>query len=123
MGILWSKEEIKLLHYFYIELGLSLSELSDKFIKNYPLRTYTAIEVKIKKLKLHHTKEQTKTLKSRLNSGENNGMYGKVGANMGLTKENCERIKNAGIKMSETRKILFKEGILDNSGEKKWYVW
>lgn len=117
MRVYWTKEEENDLKYYYEELGLSLSELFEKFIKKYPNRTKISIEVKIGKLKLRHTKEQIKNIKSRLNSGENNAMFGKVGPNKGLTKDNCERIKNASEKISKTRKKLFKDGILNYSGE------
>lgn len=118
MRIYWTKEEESELKYYYEKLGLSLSELFEDFIKKYPNRTKNALEVKIGKLKLRHTKEQTSELKSRLNSGEKNGMFGKVGPNLGLTKENSDRMLNASKKISKTRKKLFKDGTLNVSGEK-----
>jgi len=115
--IYWTKEEEKELKYYYEELGLSLSEIFEDFIKKYPHRTKTALEIKINKLKLRHTKEQISNLKSRLNSGEKNGMFGKIGPNLGLTKENSERIKISSEKISKTRKELYKDGKLkDVSG-------
>jgi len=113
MRVFWSEEEINTLKYYYINSGLSISEFYDDYIKKYSYRTKTAIKVKIKKLKLRHTKEQTSKIKSRLYSGENNGMFGKIGPNKGLTKENCERIKNAGDKISITRKYLFENNLLE----------
>ena len=118
MRVYWSKEEEEELKYYYEELGLSLSEFLDDFLKKYPIRTKISLEVKIGKLKLRHTKNQIHDLKSRLNTGEKNGMYGKIGPNTGLTKENSERMLNASKKMSKTRKELFENGILNVSGEK-----
>lgn len=117
MRIYWSEEEINHLKDYYEIQGLSISEFYEEFTLKYPHRTKISIEVKIKKLKLRHTKEQISKLKSRLNSGENNGMYGKVGPNNGITKENSERMRIAAIKISETRKEMFIKGLLDNSGE------
>lgn len=116
MRIYWTKEEENELKYYYEELGLSLSELFEEFIKKYPNRTKTSLEVKIGKLKLKHTTDQIKNIKSRLNSGEKNAMFGKESPNKGLNKENCERIKNASEKISKTRKKLYKNGILNTSG-------
>ncbi len=118
MRVYWLKEEEDELKYYYETLGLSLSEFSDDFLKKYPSRTKISLEVKIGKLKLRHTKKQIHDLKSRLNSGDKNGMYGKIGPNTGLTKENSERMLNASKKISKTRKELFKNGILNVSGEK-----
>jgi G:T-mismatch repair DNA endonuclease (very short patch repair protein) len=118
MRIYWTKEEESCLKYYYEDLGLSISEFIDDFSKKYPTRTKISVEVKIRKLKLRHTKNQIHDLKSRLNTGEKNGMYGKVGPNNGLKKDNSERILNASKKISETRKKLFKNGTLDISGEK-----
>jgi G:T-mismatch repair DNA endonuclease (very short patch repair protein) len=118
MRIYWSKEEELCLKHYYEDLGLSISEFIDDFSKKYPARTKISVEVKIRKLKLRHTKKQIYDLKYRLNTGEKNGMYGKVGPNNGLKKDNSERVFNASKKISETRKKLFKTGILDVSGEK-----
>ena len=113
MRVFWSEEEVNTLKYYYIESGLSVSEFYEDFIKKYPYRTIISLKIKIKKLKIHHTKDQISKIKSRLCSGENNGMYGKIGPNKGLTKENCERIKNAGDKTSITRKYMFDNNILE----------
>lgn len=118
MRIYWTKEEENELRYYYEDLGLSLSELYDIFIKNYPYRTLDSVKVKIVKLKLKHTEEQKSEIKSRLNSGDKNGMYGKEGPNKGLTKENSNRIKKASEKISKTRKENFKNGLLSTSGDK-----
>jgi G:T-mismatch repair DNA endonuclease (very short patch repair protein) len=118
MRIYWTKEEESKLKYYYEDLGLSLSELYNSFIEYYPHRTKTSVEIKISKLKLKHTKEQTSDIKSRLNSGEGNGMFGKIGPNNGLTKENSKRIENASIKISKTRLEMSKNGNLPStSGE------
>lgn len=115
----WKEEEIKELKYQYLELGLSISEFCDDFMVKYPHRTKISIEVKIGKLKLNHTKEQTSKLKSRLNTGEKNGMFGKIGPNNGLTKSNCERIRIAGENMSKTKLGMFSRGeLIGMKGEK-----
>jgi len=107
----WNDEEILFLSDLYENKGLSLSEIYPLFNEKFD-RTKTAIDVKIHKLKLKHTKKQISELKSRLYSGKNNGMYGKVGPNKGLTKDNCERIRKAGEKISKTRIEMFKNGEL-----------
>lgn len=114
----WTEQEILDLKYNYETLGKSISEFYDEFILKYPHRTKISIEVKIGKLKLKHSKNQISELKSRLNLGDKNGMYNKVGPNKGLNKNNCERIKIASKKISETRKQMYKDGLLDISGEK-----
>jgi G:T-mismatch repair DNA endonuclease (very short patch repair protein) len=118
MKIKWSQKEINLLKYYYVDMGLSLSEFYEDFKLKYPLRTIVSVRVKIKKMKLRHSKEQILKIKSRLNSGEKNAMYGKVGPNKGLNKQNSERINNSSKKISETRKRMFKEGLLNVSGDK-----
>lgn len=117
MRIYWTKEEELKLKYYYEDLGLSLSELYNLFINDYPHRTKTAVEIKITKLKLKHTKKQTSDIKSRLYSGDGNGMFGKVGPNKGLNKDNSDRIRNSSDKISKTRKEMFKQGLLSTSGE------
>jgi len=105
MRTFWNRSDEEKLKYLYEEKGLSLSELNPLFE-----RTKDAIQNKISKLKLRHTDKQTFSIKSRLNCGKNNGMYGKASPNKGKTKENSERIKRAGIKLSQTRKMLIKQG-------------
>lgn len=114
----WKEEEIKELKFLYEEKGLPLNELYELFIDKYPNRTKTSLEVKIKKLKLRHTEEQIFQVKSRSREGDKNGMFGKIGPNKGLTKENSARIKKAAEKISYTRKKMYSEGLLDVSGEK-----
>jgi G:T-mismatch repair DNA endonuclease (very short patch repair protein) len=118
MRVYWTKDEENELRYYYEELGLSISEFYEKFIFKYPHRTKTALEVKIGKLKLHHTKLQISNLKSRLNSGEKNGMYGRVGPNNGLNKENSQRMRESSIKISKTRLYMSLNNLLpDVSGD------
>lgn len=117
MRVYWTKEEEFKLKYYYEDLGLSLSELYNLFVDDYPHRTKTSIEMKIIKLKLKHTKEQTSAIKSRIYSGEGNGMYGKVGPNKGLNKNNSERIRNSSDKISKTKKEMFRQGLISTSGE------
>lgn len=112
MRIYWTTDEENELKYYYEDLGLSPSELYDIFIKNYPHRTLDSVKLKIAKLKLKHTEKQKSEIKSRLNSGDKNGMYGKVGPNKGLTKDNSERIKIASEKISKARKEKFENGLL-----------
>lgn len=114
----WSDDEIKLLKKLYVTDGLSLVELRPIFIEKYS-RSDDSIRVKIKRLKLRHTKEQIKNIKSRFNSGCNNGMYGKTSPMKGLTKINSEIVRQKSIKLSITKKKMFKEGLLpDVSGSK-----
>jgi len=127
MGNLWSEEEIKFLIDLYVNKGLSKIEICPLFMQKHE-RTCESIWIKIKRLKLKHTNEQTKKIKQRLLSGENNPMYGKKSPNNGLTKNNSERIKIAGEKISKTRKQLFLTGILPSHqgqnnpmyGKKSW---
>lgn len=109
----WSKEEINHIEELYKIKGLSLSEICPFFIEKYG-RTCDSIWIKIKRLKLSHSKEETKQIKSRLNSGDKNGMFGKESPMKGLTKENSKIIKNKSIKLSNTRKKLYKDGLLPN---------
>jgi len=102
----WSLSDIQKLKDMYIIQGLSLKEIYPVFLN----RTKDGIKLKIKKLKLRHTKEQTKDIKSRLNKGQMNAMFGKKGPNKGLTKNNSERIKIAGQKISLEKKNGFKTG-------------
>lgn len=117
MGKFWSKEEIDFLKDLYINDGLSVAELYPIFNKKFN-RTQTAICVKIGKLKLKHTKKQISDIKSRIFSGEKNGMYGKSSSLKGLTKETSEMIRIRSEKTSKTRKKMYKEGLLpDLSGK------
>lgn len=113
----WSTEEINHMIELYKIKGQSLSEICPFFNEKYG-RTCSSISIKIKRLKLSHSKEQTKQIKSRLNTGDKNGMFGKVSPMKGLTKENSKMIENKSIKLSNTRKKLYADGLLPNlSGE------
>ena len=78
-GKRWNTEEIETLRRLWLS-GKSSDEISDLF----PERTATSIVVKVKRLGLRHTKEQTKAILSRKSSGENNGMFGKQGPRKGV---------------------------------------
>jgi G:T-mismatch repair DNA endonuclease (very short patch repair protein) len=108
----WTNDEKELLRKLYEDDGLSLSELYPIFSEQYD-RTSDSVEVKISRFKLRHKKEQIRDLKSRLNKGGKNGMYGKEGPNRGLNKDNCERIKIAAEKISNTRKEMYENGELE----------
>ena len=88
----WNKEELDFLKKSYEIEGLSLTEIFPIFNKKFN-RTSVGLQVKIGKLKLRHTKEQKIKVKSRLNSGEKNGMYGKPSPLRGKTKENSEIVR------------------------------
>lgn len=111
MRKVWSNEEVSHLVELYEIKGLSLSEIYPIFNKKY-IRTLESIKIKLKKLKLKHTKEQTKEIKSRLNSGKLNGMFGRESPLKGLNKYNSEIIKIASKKNSDTRIMMHKNGLL-----------
>jgi very-short-patch-repair endonuclease len=111
MKIKWLDEEVELLKNLYLNLGLSLSEIVPIFNEKYN-RSNDSIKLKIKRLRLHHNDEQIKNIKSRLNSGDKNGMFGKQSPLKGLTKENSELIRIKSDKLSETRKKMFEIGLL-----------
>ena len=111
MRTFWSKEEIEILINLYEKEGLSVSELYPIFFELYK-RTLDSVKVKIGKLGLRHTKEQISKLKSRLNSGDLNGMYNKTSPMKGLTKENSELVKIKSEKISKVRLKMFKNGDL-----------
>jgi very-short-patch-repair endonuclease len=114
----WNEEEIEYLKELYVIKGLSQIEICPFFNKIYN-RTCDSIWIKIKRLKLFHTKDQTRLIKSRLNSGDKNGMFGKTSAMKGLTKDNSVLMRNKSDKLSKTRKKMYKEGRLpDMSGTK-----
>lgn len=113
MKKIWSDEEIILLKDLYEKKGLSKIEICPFFCEKYE-RSCESIWIKIKRLKLRHTKEQTRNIKSRLNSGDKNSMFGKNSPMKGLTKENSDLMKNKSIKLSNTRKQMFINGELPN---------
>lgn len=109
----WSSEEFKLLKELYEIKGLPPSELV-KILK----RDRISVLNKITRSNLHHTDEQIKIIRSKRVKGKNNPMYGKIGWRKGLTKENSEKSRMMGKKTSQTRKIMFKKGLLpDISGK------
>jgi len=116
MKEIWSKEEINLLKELYLEKGLSLNELYPIFIQKFN-RNKTGIKIKIVKLKLRHTEKQKFEIKSRLNSNEKNGMFGKKSWNKGLTKENNDILKENSKKLSIIVKNDFKNGKRNTSKE------
>lgn len=111
MKTAWSIDEINFLKELYENKGLSKSEIYPLFNEKYN-RTCESINNKIKRLKLSHTDDQTRNIKSRLNSGNKNGMFGKISPLKGLTKNNSPLIKDKSIKLSNTRKKMYKEGKL-----------
>jgi very-short-patch-repair endonuclease len=118
MRKLWDKDEIELLRTLYIDNGLSLIEIYPIFTLNFN-RSLDSIKLKIKRIKLQHTFDQKFKVKSRNNTGEKNGMYGKSSLLKGLCKENSKVINDKSIKTSITRKQMFKEDLLPRmTGEK-----
>lgn len=116
MKKMWSDEEIKFLKELYLERGLSMIDLYPIFIEKFN-RSENGIAVKINKLKLKHSKQQIFEIKSRLNSGEKNSMFGKSSWNKGLTKETSEILKNNSEKLSTIVKIQFENGQRNTSGK------
>ncbi|MFW6173115.1 MAG: hypothetical protein ACOC5T_05165, partial [Elusimicrobiota bacterium] len=110
-GKKWGTNELTLLRDLYENMGLCCSEISEIMD-----RPYFGIRKQILDQNLVHSKDQTQKAKSRIMSGVNNPMYGRIGPNKGLTKENCERIKIAGSKISSVKKQMFKSGKLNVSG-------
>ena len=103
----WSDGDIAVLRKLYEVMGLGFTTIAQQLN-----RDVQSIKNKIDRLKLKHTKEQTRNIKSALTSGSKNPMYGKSGWKLGLTKETDERIKISSIKISNTRKQKFKQGLL-----------
>lgn len=54
-------------------------------------RTPTAIQVRAKRLGLRHTKEQSRSILSKMTQGQRNGMSGKPGPRRGVTLTNEQR--------------------------------
>jgi G:T-mismatch repair DNA endonuclease (very short patch repair protein) len=94
----WSDNEIEQLKNLYENMGLSISEIT-----NIIDRDHISVRNKINKLKLKHTSEQTKHIKSNLMRGEKNPMYGTVGWKSGLTKYNSEIVRISGEKISKNK--------------------
>jgi very-short-patch-repair endonuclease len=111
MQKLWKTDEENFLRKLYETDGLSVTELYPIFIEKHN-RPIEGVKVKIGRLKLKHTKEQIREIKSRLNTGELNGMFGKNSPMKGLTSETSELVKVKSEKTSITRKLKFKSGDL-----------
>jgi G:T-mismatch repair DNA endonuclease (very short patch repair protein) len=107
-GKIWRQEELDLLKRLYENDGLCCSEIS-----NIINRPYYGIRKQIEKQKLLHTTEQEHLIRQRIHMGNKNPMFGKEGANKGLTKENCKRIKIAGEKISLTKIQLYKDNKIE----------
>lgn len=107
----WGKDEINLIKKLYLDDGLSCEELYLIYKKEFD-RTKESVWLKIKRLKLKHTKDQTKEIKSRGRVGDKNGMFNKLSPLKGLTKENSDIIKEGALKLSIKRKEMFREGKL-----------
>lgn len=114
---IWTNEEIGFLKKLYESDGLSLSELFVIFNNLYK-RSLESIANKITKLKLKHSKEQLRNIKSRLNIGHKNGMYGKSSPNKGKNKYTCKSIEISSKKISITRKEMYKNGELNDMSGK-----
>jgi G:T-mismatch repair DNA endonuclease (very short patch repair protein) len=114
----WTNEEIEFIKSEY-KKGFTKKEVYLKYLDVFGnIRTESSIIQEIKRMKIDVDEELLKRKRSLANTGEKNGMLGKVGPNKGLTKDNSERMRVASKKMSSTRKKLYKEGVLDVSGEK-----
>jgi len=114
----WTDEETNLLRKLYEEDGLGWHEAAGVLG-----RSVVGVHVHCKRNGFHHTEEQQRSLRSRIHSGENNGMWGKTGPNLGLTKENSERISKAAKTNSVTKLRLYASGELKGSGGSKNGMW
>lgn len=115
--MIWTKEELDFIEYEYSK-GLTKKEVYDRYVLQFGnIRTEASISLKLKRMKISVDEDLLKIKRSNANSGPKNGMYGKSGPNKGLNKENSERIRNASLKMSSTKKQLYMEGVLSVSGE------
>jgi len=115
--MIWTEEELNFIKSEYSK-GLTKKEVYKSYVVKFGnIRTETSIILKLKRLKIFVDENLIKIKRSKTHKGENNGMYGKLGPNKDLTKENSERIFNSSLKMSATRKKLFEDGILNTSGK------
>ena len=110
---MWSEQEVRYLRELYLLQGLSALKIS-KILQ----RSKTSTWLKIKRLKLRHAPEQTAKIKSENTSGVNNPAYGKPAWSKGQNKHTNSILKKASIKMSLTKKEMFRTGLLDLSGSK-----
>jgi very-short-patch-repair endonuclease len=114
----WTPQEIDFVKEKY-ESGMDLNDVYDLYLGMFGNeRTKISIWLFIKRKKIRHTRDQTLRIKSKNSSGEKNGMFGKEPWTKGETKETSEKLRKASEKNSETRKNLYKNGILDTSGNK-----
>jgi very-short-patch-repair endonuclease len=104
----WTKEEINILINLFIHEGILRKDIAFNM-----KRSEASIAKKIKSLNLKRPAEIKTKIWKESHMGRKNGMYGKVGSNLG--KKFTELHKS---KISKTRKRLFKEGKLDISGKK-----
>lgn len=103
----WSACELELLKYLFIDEGLAPLEIVDLIN-----RPHNGIIIKIQDLNLKHTPEQTFECRSRRVSGSKNPMFEKDAWSKGKTKENCEKLKESGKKISIHRINSYKNGDL-----------
>jgi G:T-mismatch repair DNA endonuclease (very short patch repair protein) len=101
----WTEEETKLLVDLYCVEGLSPAEIANKMS-----RTKQSVVIKRKRMQLRHTKEQKFSVRSRVNKGNLNGMFGKISPRRGKTKYNCEYVRLAGQKVSEAIRTKLSNG-------------
>jgi DNA mismatch endonuclease Vsr len=114
----WTKEEISILRKLYEEEGLGWLEASAILG-----RTKISVQVCGKRNKFRHSEEQERRLRSRIHEGEGNGMWGKIGPNLGLTKENSDRIRKAAEASSKKKIDMFKTGELEKPIGSKNGMW
>jgi hypothetical protein len=93
----WSDGDICKLKNLYEIDGKSASDL----VVYFPNRTYEAIQIKIVRLKLRHTKEQQSKIWSEVRMGDKNPMFGKEAATKGHTKHTLEGLRLGGLKLSK----------------------
>jgi len=103
----WGKDEIELLRRLYEIDGMGWTEIAGILC-----RSKCSVHAACKKFGFRHTKEQERALRSRIHGGENNGMWGKRGPNLGLTKETSDRIRAAASRQSQTKKSMYRSGAL-----------
>ena len=108
----WSKKEIDQLHDLYGNKGMASGDVATILG-----RTKNSVWVKIKRLKIKHSPEQTFKIKQKNMTGINNPMSGKQSWCKGETKETNTIVKNKAIKQSITRKELFIKGVLNLNGK------
>jgi very-short-patch-repair endonuclease len=78
VGRHWKTEELDLLRKLW-DSTLTVDEVAEKIG-----RSKNSVKVKVTRLGLRHTKEQTRQILSKKTSGERNGMFGKVSPRRGV---------------------------------------